>query len=157
MSILSKETKIIQFSSCSRARWGKSQVANYKNSTIYQHTWRKESKQDSRELIIIIIIILSAMCFLWSGLDDETCTSFDVYWTVHHCDNWRIKNKLVATYYFIVRLIGSTCFGQYYTHHQELATIMLFTTLVFLSWLVVGWRLGAVRLEYRPGCRLQLE
>jgi len=24
-----------------------------------------------------------------------------VYWTVHHCDNWRIKNQLDATYYFI--------------------------------------------------------
>jgi len=32
---------------------------------------------------------------------------------------------LRATYYFIVLLIGSTCFGHYYAHHQELATIML--------------------------------
>ena len=54
----------------------------------------------------------------------------DVYWTVHHCDNWRIKNQIDATYYFIVLLIGSTCFGHYYAHHQELATIMLITTLV---------------------------
>jgi len=35
------------------------------------------------------------------------------------------ENQLDATYYFIVLLIGSTCFGHYYTHHQELATIML--------------------------------
>jgi hypothetical protein len=54
----------------------------------------------------------------------------DVYWTVHHCDNWRIKNQLDATYYFIVLLICSTCFGHYYAHHQELATMMLSTTLV---------------------------
>jgi len=40
------------------------------------------------------------------------------------------KNQLDATYYFIVLLIGSTCFGHYYAHHQELATIMLITTLV---------------------------
>jgi len=54
----------------------------------------------------------------------------DVYWTVHHCDNWRIKNQLDATYYFIVLLTGSTCFGHYYAHHLELATMMLITTLV---------------------------
>ena len=57
----------------------------------------------------------------------------DIYWTVHHCDNWRIKNQLEVTCYFIVLLIGSTCFGHYYAHHQELATMMLITTLV-LSW-----------------------
>ena len=27
-------------------------------------------------------------------------------------------------------LIGSTCFGHYYAHHQELASLMLITTLV---------------------------
>ena len=46
------------------------------------------------------------------------------------CLNWRIKNQLDATYYFIVLPIGSTCFGHYYAHHQELATIMLITKLV---------------------------
>jgi len=45
------------------------------------------------------------------------------------------KNQLDATYYFIVLLIGSTCFGPYYAHHQELATIMLIATLV-VSFLV---------------------
>jgi len=59
----------------------------------------------------------------------------DVCWTVHHCDTWRIKNQLDGTYYFTVLLIGSTCFGHYYAHHQELATIMLITTLV-ISFLV---------------------
>jgi len=44
------------------------------------------------------------------------------------------KNQLDVTYY-IVLLIGSTCFGHYYAHHQELATIMLITTLV-VSFLV---------------------
>jgi len=39
-----------------------------------------------------------------------------------------INNQLDATYYFIVLLIGSTCFGQYYVHHQEIATVMLITT-----------------------------
>ena len=42
----------------------------------------------------------------------------------------RNKNQLDASYYFIVFLIGSKCFGHYYAHHQELATVMLITTLV---------------------------
>ena len=48
------------------------------------------------------------------------------------------KNQLDATYYFIVLLIGSTCFGHYYAHHRELATIILITTLV-VSFLVCFW------------------
>jgi len=54
------------------------------------------------------------------------------------------KNQLDATYYFIVLLIGSTCFGHYCAHHQELANIMLTTTLV-VSLLV------CCRLEARCG------
>ena len=50
-------------------------------------------------------------------------------------------------HYFIVLLIGLTCFGHYYVHHQELATIMLIVTWSFRSWFAVGWRLGVVRLE----------
>jgi len=45
------------------------------------------------------------------------------------------KNQLDATWYFIVLLIGSTSFKHYYAHHQELATMMLLSTLV-LSFLV---------------------
>jgi len=41
-----------------------------------------------------------------------------------------LKNQLDVTYYFIVLLIGSTCFEHYYAHHQELATMMLITILV---------------------------
>ena len=45
------------------------------------------------------------------------------------------KNQIDATYYFTVLLIGSACFGRYYAHHQELATVVLITTLV-ISFLV---------------------
>jgi len=55
-----------------------------------------------------------------------------------------ITNQLDATYYLIVLLIGSTYFGHYYAHHQELETIMLITTLV-VSFLV------CCRLEVRCG------
>jgi len=61
---------------------------------------------------------------------DMQYSDSDVYWTVRHLDNWKIKNQLDATYYFIVLLIGSTCFGHYYAHHQEFATMTLITTLV---------------------------
>jgi hypothetical protein len=49
------------------------------------------------------------------------------------CDytvNCRIKSQLEVTYCFIVPLLGSTCFGHYYAHYQEFATMMLITTLV---------------------------
>ena len=36
----------------------------------------------------------------------------------------RSFNFLDATYYVIVLLRGCTCFGHYYAHHQELATII---------------------------------
>jgi len=64
-----------------------------------------------------------------------------------HLGVWRIRNQLDASYYFILLLIGSTCFGYYYAHHQELATVLLITTLVYRSWFAVCWSLGAVRLE----------
>jgi len=44
-------------------------------------------------------------------------------------------------------LKASTCFGHYYAHHQELATMMLITTLVVSFLVCCSWRLGAVRLE----------
>jgi len=44
----------------------------------------------------------------------------------------------------LVLAIGSTCFRHYYAHHQELATIMLITTLL-VSFLV------CCRLEVRCG------
>jgi len=36
-----------------------------------------------------------------------------------------MKNKILldATYYFIMLMLGSTCFGHHYAHHQELTTI----------------------------------
>jgi len=39
--------------------------------------------------------------------------------------NWRIKDQLDVTSYFISPLMCSTCFWHLYIHHQELATIQL--------------------------------
>ena len=49
-----------------------------------------------------------------------------------HCG---IRNQLDTSNYFIAIRMGSTCFEHYYAHHQELATMMLITTLV-VSFLV---------------------
>jgi len=38
------------------------------------------------------------------------CESY-VYWTVHHCGSWRIKDQLYVTCYFISLLKCSTCFA----------------------------------------------
>ena len=35
----------------------------------------------------------------------------NVYWTVHHCNSWRMKDQLDVTCYFISLIICSTCFG----------------------------------------------
>jgi len=35
--------------------------------------------------------------------------------------------QLDATYYFIMLMLGSACFGHHYAHHQELTKIELFT------------------------------
>ena len=37
-----------------------------------------------------------------------------------------ITEELDATYYFIMLMLGSTCFGHHYAHHQELTTIALY-------------------------------
>jgi len=47
-----------------------------------------------------------------------------------------LKTQLDATCYFIVLLIGSTCFGHYCAHHQELVTVMLLNTTLVVSFLV---------------------
>jgi len=41
-----------------------------------------------------------------------------------------LKNKiqLDVTYYFIMLMLGSTCFKHHYAHRQELTTIALVTT-----------------------------
>jgi len=51
-------------------------------------------------------------------------------------------------------MICSICFGHCYVHHQELTTVVLITTWAVPSWVVVGWKLSAGRLDKCPGCRL---
>ena len=58
------------------------------------------------------------------------------------------KNQLDATWYFIVFLIGSTCFEHYYANHQELVTMMLG------GYVQLGWsdvRVACSSLILQPG------
>ena len=88
-------------------------------------------------------LIFYILCLCFFLLSILPLVSHSEFWSLH-ITGWTVlrhvwlkyvywlknKNHLDATYYFIVLLIGSTCFGQYCAHHQELATIMLITTLV---------------------------
>ena len=79
-----------------------------------------------------------------------------------HYNNWRIKNQLDATCYFIVLLMDRTCFGHYYAHHQELATMMLITTSVvsFLGCCMLEVRcskVGVVQVVLQPATRTPLQ
>ena len=94
------------------------------NIYIYISTSQKEEK--GRLKFVLFQVQYVNFVEVWTG---HTLTS-DVYWILHHSDDWRTKNQLDAIYYLIVLLIGSTCFGHYYAHHQELATMMLIITLV---------------------------
>jgi len=102
----------------------------WNNTTAVMVAWSSVTTEDEKR-VDRMSITFRRLNFSWITFRES-----DVYWIVHHCDNWRIKNQLDATYYFTVLLIGSICFGHYYTHHQELATMMLITTLV-VSFLVV--------------------
>ena len=70
--------------------------------------------------------------------------------------NWRIKNQLYVICYFIVLLIDSTCFGHYYANHQELATMVLITTLV-VSLLILLLLVSGLQAQARLESFLSLE
>jgi hypothetical protein len=54
---------------------------------------------------------------------------FDMRVSMHRRYMWRRRNQLDVTWWFIVLMNRSTCFGHSYAHHQELETI---TVLMYL-------------------------
>jgi len=93
--------------------------------------WNIECMLSLQFLMMIVQIPQSE---LWTSTEDDKIQPLPkykfgpyVHWTVHRCDNWRIKDQLDATCYFIVLLIGPICFGHYHAHHQEITTMMLIT------------------------------
>jgi len=61
-------------------------------------------------LVEVLRIVLKMWTIIW----------LDVCLSVHHCICVEKKNQLDVTVYFIAFMIGSTCFGHFYAHHQEL-------------------------------------
>jgi len=61
------------------------------------------------------------------------------------------KNQLDATECFIALIICSTCFGNFYAHHQELETICVLLLPMVCNALVAGVRRsGAEQQAMRP-------
>ena len=58
---------------------------------------------------------INVLSFLLHVHRQCACTNMsvpsNVYWTVHHCNSWRMKNQLDVTCYFISLIMRSTCFG----------------------------------------------
>jgi len=68
-----------------------------------------------------------------------------------------MKNKiqLDATYYFIMLMLSSTCFGHHYAHHQELTTLSFGYHIgrLVLELLLVGSKVQAGWMSVRTeGC-----
>jgi len=81
-------------------------------------------------------VYLSLLGLLHPQFYQVTLYIFRIWCLSDRASLWWLKNKNPTTcHYFIALIIGSTCFGHYYAHHQELATVMLITTLL-VSFLV---------------------
>jgi len=51
------------------------------------------------------------LCIIPAPYFCKTGRKSNVYWTVHHCNSWQMKNQLDITCYFISLIMRSTCFG----------------------------------------------
>ena len=77
----------------------------------------------------------------------------DVCLSVHRCICVEKKNQLDATERFIALIICSTCFGNFYAHHQELEAICVLLPPMMCDALVVGGQMQDSRLCVRDeGC-----
>jgi len=133
-SLTSRKTRILS----------NNDMRNAKATTSGLWSWQLSLSISLPESRKVVAIYNRAETLCLSGKDSQVLRAPFSFKGEIVKDNWRMKNQLDVTYYFIVLLIGSTCFGQYYVHHQELATVMLITTLV-VSFLV------CCRLEVRRG------
>ena len=109
------------------------------------------------KMIMIIIIIMIIQYLYHRYLQPQIISGKEKALNQGRANALFSKNRtqLDATYYFIVLLIGSTCFGHCYDHHQELATMMLITTFVVSFLVCCMLVLDAVRLEWCPDFRLK--
>jgi len=80
-----------------------------------------------------------------------------LYWTLHHCDSWRIRDQLDVTSYKVL-------FHFFYAQHvsdintsiiRSLRLFYCITTLVVCSCFDVCWSFGVAGLGWYPCSRLQ--
>ena len=79
-----------------------------------------------------------------------------VYWTVHHCNIWRIRDQLdVTCYYALFHFFYAQQVSDINTSIiRSLQLIYWITTLVVCSCFDVCWSFGVVGLEWYPCGRL---
>ena len=79
-----------------------------------------------------------------------------VYWTVHHCNSWRIKDQLDVTCYFNFTSYVLNMFQTLiYLSSGACDCAVELPHLSFCSRFVVCWRFGAAEFEWCPCCRLK--
>ena len=107
--------------------------APYSYSIHLPPTLCTESKQLTASLKkTLFTAVDSATSGVYLGINIFYAVFFRLSWTLGLSFSFKLntfynlknKNQLDATYYFIVLLLGSTCFGHYFAHHQELATMI---------------------------------
>ena len=86
---------------------------------------------------------------------DDSIISY-VYWTVHHCDSWRIKDQLDVTCYFISLLNVLNIFRTLiYPSSGACDCSVALAHWSYCSWFAVCWKFGAVGFEWYPCCGLK--
>ena len=70
---------------------------------------------------------------------------FNVYWTMHHCNSWRIKDQLDVTCYFISLLM-------YSTQHVSDINISIIRGLRLCCWITTSVVLFSVRCVLEIWC-----
>ena len=88
--------------------------------------------------------LVTRICFVFLGSSKQTWeapVSFGVSGRKYLKERWimrREENQLDVTECFIALMIGSTCFGHFYAHHQELENVcVLLLPMVWSAWLLV--------------------
>ena len=104
-------------------------------------TWKQVPHSEDPRVLVATIRNLVAQDFYTPALTYRE----NRYTTVEK------KNHLDATEWFIALIICSTCFGNFYAHHQELETIcVLLPSMVCSAWLlVVGGQVQGSKLVSR--------
>ena len=80
-------------------------------SVFRKKTVRTSNLQEEERLFHQNISTLIEFVPLCSWNNPNITSSSNVYWTMHHCNGWRMKDQLDVTCYLISLLMCSACFG----------------------------------------------